>query len=92
MAAFLSLFLAARRPTPPLIVLLGVNRHVPPLWDATRPPPASHGSACSTAGLRRVSTSSIIYYEVDGDTSKYSLQSSTLYGRDQEWVLLAPAP
>ena len=46
----------------------------------------------STAGLRRVSTPSIIYYEVDGDTSKYSLQSSTLYGRDQEWVLLAPAP
>ena len=30
-----------------------------------------------------------IYYEVDGDTSKHSLQSST-YGRDQEWVLLAP--
>ena len=32
-----------------------------------------------------------IDYEVDGDTSKHSLQSST-YGRDQEWVLLAPAP
>ena len=31
-----------------------------------------------------------MYYEVDGD-SKHSLQSST-YGRDQEWVLLAPAP
>ena len=33
-----------------------------------------------------------IYYEVDADTSKHSLQSSTYYGRDQEWVLLAPAP
>ena len=35
-----------------------------------------------------------IYYEVDGNAPKHSLQSSdllTTYGRDQEWVLLAPA-
>ena len=40
---------------------------------------------------KRARINFLIYYEVDGDTSKHSLQSST-YGRDQEWVLLAPAP
>ena len=32
-----------------------------------------------------------IHYEVDGDTSKHSLQLGA-YGKDHEWVLLAPAP
>ena len=32
-----------------------------------------------------------IHYEVDEDTSKHSLQLSA-YGKEKEWVLLAPAP
>ena len=88
MPSFLSFFLAARRPTPPFL-----NRSVPCKYTFNPPfgrdPPALPVMDLRSTAAARLNFS--IYYEVDGDTSKHSLQSST-YGRDKEWVLLAPAP